>query len=145
MNQNLLTPFSFSQLKTDREKSDAYNNLWDAYETKKKRKSVINGELNTIYNSRAIGNKNSNAADRKAANTVIKYFWQRKRDKQKITAHILYKLQRMDLPLAHLEEATVERWNTALRKTWKSQSWVFDDAQFKIFKKKVWAKHRETM
>ncbi len=145
MNQNLLTPFSFSQLKTDREKSDAYNNLWDAYETKKKRKSVINGELNTIYNSRAIGNKNSNAADRKAANTVIKYFWQRKRDKQKITARILYKLQRMDLPLAHLEEATVERWNTALRKTWESQSWVFDDAQFKIFKKKVWEKHRETM
>jgi hypothetical protein len=145
MNQNLLTPFSFSQLKTDPEKSDAYNNLWDAYQAKKKRKSVINGELNTIYNSRVIGNKNSNAADRKAANTVIKYFWQRKRDKQKITAHILYKLQRMDLPLAHLEEATVERWNTALRKIWKSQTWVSDDAQFKIFKKNVWAKHRETM
>jgi len=145
MNKNLLSPYLFSQLETHEEKNKAYDDLWDAYQTKKKRKGAINDELNTIYESRAIGNKNSNAEDRKAANTVIKYFWQRKRDKQKITAHILYKLQKMDLPLAHLEEATVERWNTALRKTWKSQTWVSDDTQFKIFKKKVWEKHRETM
>jgi hypothetical protein len=145
MNRNLLTPFLFSQLDTDKEKMNAYNHLWDAYQTKKKRKSIINNELNEIHNSRFIGNKNSNAADRKAANAVIKYFWQRKRDRQKLTAHILYVLQKMDLPKAHLEEATVERWNTALRKIWKSQSWVFDDAQYEIFKKKVWDKHRETM
>lgn len=145
MNQNLLTPFLFSQLDTDKDKRKAYNVLWDAYQTKKKRKSAINDELNEIHNSRATGNKNSNAADRKAANKVIQYFWQRKRDRQKITADILYKLQKLDLPEAHLENRTVKHWNTALRNIWKSQTWVFDDVQFKIFKKKVWNKRREAM
>lgn len=145
MSNNHLSPYLFSQLETHHEKDKAYADLWDAWHDKGKRKRAINDELVGIRNSWAVGNKNSNAADRKAANTVIKYYWQRKRDRQKLTAHILYVLQKMDLPEAHLEEATVERWNTALRKIWKSQPWVFDDAQYKIFKKKVWDKHRETM
>lgn len=145
MSTRPLTPAEFSALKNNKDKDKAYDVLWDAWHDKGKRKRAINDELIGIHNSRTIGNKNSNAPDRKAANTVIKYFWQRKRDRQKLTAHILYILQKMDLPEAHLEEATVERWNTALRKIWKLQSWKFDKTQYDIFKKKVWDKHRETM
>jgi hypothetical protein len=142
MNQKLLTPFLFSQLKTDREKSDAYNNLWDAYQVKKKRKSLINNQLEGIYEQRRRGNRVSNKADQVISDKIIEHYWKLQQASEPVTAEILFNKQHDTFRPNHFVIGSVTRWNTSLRKVWFRESWENTDSEFARFKVEAWAVHR---
>ncbi len=142
MNQNVLSPYLFSRLKTHEEKNKVYADLWDAWQYKGKRKGSINDELNEIHDGRRRGTRNSNKADQVISDFIIKYYWDLKNSGSHVTKNVLDEEQQRRFNPNPFSTGSVGRWNTALRSIWRTKNWLDHPTEFEIFKEKVWKQHR---
>lgn len=129
MNSNPLTPSEFQTLKTIKEKNEAYSLLWDAWQTKGEKKEVLNQKVKTTRRQRKRGAEKANELSTKASNFLIEEFWNDKHSGHKLTAKLLLKKlhAKPEDKFKHLTQKVVERWYTAIKKTWGNNSWSIDE------------------
>lgn len=129
MTLRILTPHEFCQLKTMQERNKAYSDLWDAWQTKGEKKEVLNQKVKKTKLQRKKGAAKTNELSKKASDFLIKQYWNAKHSQVRVTAKfLLNKLhQQPETKVKHLSQKVVQRWYTAIKRTWDKTAWPTDE------------------
>jgi hypothetical protein len=135
MNSSPMTPGEFRELKTIKERNEAYSLLWDAWQTKGEKKEVLYQKVKKTKRQRKRGADKTNELATNASNFLIEEYWNSKHSDGKLTAKLLLKKlhQKPTKEFKHLTQKVVERWYTAIKKAWGKSSWARDEDAYSEF------------
>jgi hypothetical protein len=144
MSTRLPTPSEFCQLTTDKEKDKAYSDLWDAWQYKGVKKEGLNKKVKKTKRQRQKGASKTNALANNARDFLIEEYWNDKHSGNKLSAKLLLRKlhQKPKIKFKHLTKKVVERWYTAIKKTWDKSTWPKDEDAFSEFSDKAIENHR---